>query len=160
MVDVRRDRSQRQRDRAAARIQHCVDLALALDQAHGSLRRVATTWTQQVDGLAAANQTLHDALVYAARERLLMSGTARQVAAGEEAFFRLVDVRNVIREGTALQSAVYHRAYHSFSASLWRFRVAVRVDLGERPVSPELVGRIDWSDRDRCAECSTSASGA
>jgi len=98
--------------------------------------------------------------LYAAREQLLMSGNARQVGAGEDAFVRLVEVRNVERSGASLQSTAYHRAYHAFAEALWRFRITVRTESGCRPLVPPVVGRADWPDRDRCAECTTGVPAA
>lgn len=160
LVDVRRDLSQRHRDRELYRWQHCTDFVLALDQAHSALRKVATDWAQHLNGVEAANQALSGAHLYAAREHLLMSGSARQVGAGEDAFVRLVEVRNVVRSGASLQSAAYHRAYHAFAEALWRFRITVRTESGHRSLVPPAVGRADWSDRDRCAECATDVSAA
>lgn len=160
LVDVRRDRSQRHRDRELHRWRHCVDYALALDQAHSTLRQVATDWAQHINGLEAANRAMDDAHLYAAREHLLMSGNARQVKAGEEAFLRLVDVRNVVRTGAPLQSPAYHRAYHAFAEALWRFRITVRTEFGHRSLVPSVMGRADWSDRDRCTECVADVAAA
>jgi len=131
----------------------------ALDAAHNALRGVACG---DLPGelLASANAVMEEAGVYTQRDRLLTSGGPEVVSAGEAAFFALVEVRNVIRTGVSLDVAAYHDAYHAFADELWRYRLAVRGELGRQPLTPADVHRADWSDRDRCAACDTSTPDA
>src|SRR5207237_444111 len=88
--------------------------------------------------------------VYPVREQLLVTGTPEQLTAGETAFRRLIDVRNVVRAGATLGSARYHDAYHPFAEAMWRFRLTIRADLGQPDLAPEVLDHVDWTDRDRC----------
>ncbi|WP_433795614.1 helix-turn-helix domain-containing protein [Actinoplanes sp. CA-252034] len=135
----------------------CMAYLEALDGAHNRLRAVALT-ERPGDLLAMANTAMEGAGVYTQRDRLLASGAPDVVAAGEAAFFDLVNVRNVIRTGAALASPAYHAVYHPFAEKLWHYRLAVRAEFGGQPFTPRDVHREDWSDRDRCAECGLSAS--
>lgn len=130
-----------------------VAFMLALDATHGALRRVADDDLSPPRRYDAANRAVHDAALYVAREQLLVSATVPVVAAGEVAFLRLIAIRDAIRTGAALASPEYHAVYHPFAESLWTFRMALRQGFGEEPVTPALLDRIDWSDRERCADC-------
>ena len=156
LVDIRRDRNQRGRDRHLERRKQCVEFTVALAEAHGALRTVA----RRQDGdprdrrLAAGDAV---AGVYPVREQLLVSGTPEQLAAGESAFERLIGVRNAVRAGATLDSVEYHDAYHAFAEALWRFRLAIRADLGEPELAPESLNRVDWADREHCDRCRSRA---
>ncbi|BCL17558.1 hypothetical protein GCM10017556_52970 [Micromonospora sagamiensis] len=130
-----------------------VAFMLALDATHGALRRVASADLPPEHRYDAANRALHDAALYVAREQLLVSATVPVVTAGEAAFLRLVAIRDAIRTGAVLAGPEYHAAYHPFAESLWTFRMALRQEFGQEPVTPALLDRIDWSDRERCADC-------
>ncbi|MFI6820316.1 helix-turn-helix domain-containing protein [Micromonospora sp. NPDC050187] len=130
-----------------------VAFMLALDATHGALRRVACADLSPERRYDAANRAVHDAALYVAREQLLVSATVPVVAAGEAAFLRLIAVRDAIRAGAALAGPEYHAAYHPFAESLWAFRMALRQGFGQEPVTPALLDRNDWSDRERCADC-------
>ncbi|WFE35094.1 helix-turn-helix transcriptional regulator [Micromonospora sp. WMMD975] len=130
-----------------------VAFMLAVDEAHNGLRAVARTDLPPLARRGPANDALHDARVYALRERLLVLGAAPLVTAAEAAFLRLIAVRDVIRAGARLEEAAYHQAYHPFAEALWAFRMALRVDLGQPPFTPDALGRQDWSDRERCRDC-------
>lgn len=149
--DVRRDRQQRGRDLYAERRKYSVAFTVALSEALGALRSAATQGLD-ADGLrAAAGAAMNP--TYSAREHLLLSGSGPLVVAGEEAFHRLVDIRDAVRSGKQLDSVEYHDAYHPFADALWRFRVAVRKDLQQPALSPADLQRPDWTDRDRCTTC-------
>ncbi|MFE0592072.1 helix-turn-helix domain-containing protein [Micromonospora echinospora] len=130
-----------------------VAFMLALDATHGALRRIADDDLPPPRRYDAANRAVHDAALYVAREQLLVSATVPVVAAGEAAFLRLIAIRDAIRTGAALASPEYHAVYHPFAESLWTFRMALRQGFGQEPVTPALLDRIDWSDRERCADC-------
>ncbi|SCF35472.1 Helix-turn-helix domain-containing protein [Micromonospora echinospora] len=134
-----------------------VAFMLALDATHGALRRVAGDDLSPPRRYDAANRAVHDAALYVAREQLLVSATVPVVAAGEAAFLRLIAIRDAIRTGAALASPEYHAVYHPFAESLWTFRMALRQAFGQEPVTPALLDRIDWSDRERCADCGAVA---
>ncbi|MEU4569112.1 helix-turn-helix domain-containing protein [Micromonospora sp. NPDC023956] len=130
-----------------------VAFMLALDATHGALRRVADADLSPEDRYDAANRAVHDGALYVAREQLLVSATVPVVAAGEAAFLRLIAIRDAIRTGAVLAGPGYHAAYHPFAESLWTFRMALRQEFGQEPVTPALLDRADWSDRERCADC-------
>jgi hypothetical protein len=153
LADVRRDRQQRGRDREGERRRHCLEFTVALTRALGQMRAAATAQLEPGERRAAVAEAM--APTYVAREQLLLSGTGGLLVAGEDAFHRLVDVRDAVRAGAALDSARYHDAYHGFSDALWRFRLAVRADLHEPDLTPAELDREDWSDRDRCTVCAT-----
>ncbi len=95
--------------------------------------------------------------VYIVREQLLVTGTPGQLAAGEAAFQALIGVRDAVRAGSALDSSEYHDTYHPFAEALWRFRLAVRADLGEPALTPQELSHPDWTDRDQCDVCHSQA---
>jgi len=150
LADVRRDRRQRVRDRDLDQRRYCSALSVAMTEALGNLR-VAAAETDDAARRAATVAAMEP--VYPAREQLLLSSRADVAVAGEEVFHRLVDVRTAVRSGATLDSAAYHDRYHAYSDALWRFRLAVRADLQEPPLSPGDLDRPDWTDRDRCAVC-------
>jgi hypothetical protein len=151
LADLRRDRSQRARDRLQDRRQQGVAFTVALVEALGALRSVAGSQEDPVARRVAAGEAV--APVYAVREQLLVTGTAGQVAAGEVAFRALIGVRDAVRAGAARDSADYHDAYHPFAEALWRFRLTVRSDIGEPELTPHELSQPDWTDRDRCDTC-------
>jgi hypothetical protein len=157
LAEARRDRGQRDRDRALEHWRICVDFALALDLAHGSLREVARVPGSQADHRPAADHAVHESGVHGARERLLMSVSPELTAAGEQVFLRLVAVRNVVRTGASLESSAYHGAYHAFADALWRFRSAVRTEFGNRALTPRVLDGESWSGRESCLHCRESA---
>ena len=103
--------------------------------------------------LAEANRAVHDAGLYGAREQLIVAGSRQLVTSGEVAFLRLIAVRDEIRRGARLKSQDYHRAYHSYALALWSFRMALRVEFGHEPLTPDTLDRANWSDLERCADC-------
>jgi len=127
---------------------------LALDSAHHALRRVAASDTDtDVDRLAHADGAVHRSGVYAEREQVLAVASPELAAKGEATFLALVSVRDTIRAGSGLDSGGYHRAYHHFAEALWGFRLAVRAEFGQQPLTPALLGRADWSDLGDCGHC-------
>ena len=153
LAELRRDRSQRDRDRDLERWQNCVAFALALDEAHANLRETARMPAGAGDRLAEGNEALHGSPIYSARERLLMSAPVPLVVSGEEAFLRLIAVRDVVRAGAGLQSPEYHRTYHPFAEAVWAFRLATRTAFGHRAVVPAALGRSTWSEEETCDVC-------
>ncbi|WP_422768999.1 helix-turn-helix domain-containing protein [Plantactinospora sp. WMMC1484] len=80
-----------------------VAFMLALDEAHNALRAVARNDLPPAARRDSANDTLHNARVYAIRERLLVLSAAPLVSAAEAAFLRIIAVRDAIRVGTRLR---------------------------------------------------------
>ncbi|WP_319459585.1 hypothetical protein [Micromonospora sp. RTP1Z1] len=99
LVDLRRDRDTRSRDRGQDAWQNSIDFALALDSAPSYLRDVAQDRTDATNLHQAAGRALVQARLYQARERLLMSAPPDLVTSGEEAFRRLIGIRDAIRGG-------------------------------------------------------------
>ena len=149
--DARRDRQQRGRDRYTDRRRYSVEFTVTLTRALGALRGVAAAELDPIARRSAVGEAMSP--TYVAREQLLVAGTGGLVVAGEEVFHDLVAVRDAVRVGAALDSVEYHNAYHAFSESLWRFRLAIRADLQEPQLTPTELDRADWTDRDRCAVC-------
>jgi hypothetical protein len=155
VADIRRDRSQRTRDRALDRWQTYVDFAMALDAAHAALREVART-ASAPDRRAAAGQAIHESGVYRVRERVLMSASGDLVRAGEAVFLRLIEIRDAVRKGAMVSTPAFHDVYHPFAEALWTFRAAVRTELGEKEITPAALGRPSWSEREDCDLCGRS----
>ena len=153
VTSIRADRTQRSRDRESERLKTYIDFAQALETTHGALRVVARSAPDDPDRSSAAGQAVHDSGIYGVRERLLMSGTAELVEAGETAFGRLIGVRDAVRGGAVLSGRAYHDAYHAYAEALWTFRVTARRALGQRPITPGELGRVSWSEREQCPEC-------
>jgi hypothetical protein len=130
-----------------------LSFVLALDSAHQALRGVARSPLPQPDRTTAADGAVHDSLLYARREELLVLGALPVVVAGERAFLQLIAIRDVVRAGARLDSIEYHRPYHKFAEALWAMRVAVRAELGRPAFTPGALDRADWADYERCADC-------
>ncbi|MEU7755611.1 hypothetical protein [Micromonospora sp. NPDC049171] len=152
-VEAQRNRDERRRNRAAARLGYCLDFAVALDSAHSALREIAQDDNAAPDRLRRANRAVQSADVFAARERLLVAGTVELVQAGELAYQRLIAIRNAIRSGAALSSRDYHRAYHAYAEAIWQLRMAARVDLDQARMHPADLRRRSWSERENCQGC-------
>lgn len=154
LADVRRDRRQRERDRDLDRRRYSIDFAVAMARGHGALRATASI-ADEPARKAAVVEAMEP--LYVAREQLLVSGSAPIVVAAEEAFHRLVDVRDVVRAGGSLRSPGYHQVYHAFADAIWRFRLAIRDDLREPALAPGDLDRPDWTERETCAICAGTA---
>jgi hypothetical protein len=153
LAEVRRDKGQRNRERAVEHWRICVDFALALDLAHGALRDVARVPAAPPERRQATNTAVGESGVYLARERLLMAVSPALAAAGERVFLQLIAMRNAVRAGAALESSAYHDAYHTFAEALWRFRAAVRREFDDQALTPSVLDRETWSDRETCERC-------
>ncbi|MFB9542678.1 hypothetical protein [Micromonospora sagamiensis] len=153
MVESKHNRALRRQHREAERVRHCLEFALALDAAHSALREVAQGHDDPRDRLRPANRAVHQAGVFAARERLLVSGTVDLVKAGELAYHRLIAVRNAVRSGATLPSREYHLAYHAFAEAVWQLRMAARADLDQAVLAPADLDRRSWSEREGCSAC-------
>lgn len=151
LVDVRRDRSQQSREDQQEQRRQAVAFTVALVSALGALRLAAAPDLDPAVRRTAAGEAV--APVYAVREQLLVTGTSAQIAAGENAFQALIRVRDIVRAGSALESAAYHDAYHPFAEALWRLRLTVRADMGEPVLTPQELSLPDWTDRDQCDTC-------
>ncbi|MEV0456734.1 helix-turn-helix domain-containing protein [Catellatospora methionotrophica] len=135
----------------------CIAFLLALDSAHNALRGVARSIDPMPGRGDTANGVVDASGIYAARERLLLSGSAHLVSAAESTFLRLITVRDAIRTGARLHDALYHAAYHPFAETLWKLRLAIRAELGQPPLTAEALHRADWTDSDRCVDCPAAA---
>ncbi|WP_422769000.1 hypothetical protein ACN28C_19660 [Plantactinospora sp. WMMC1484] len=158
-AEVQHNRAERRRHREAERVGYCLDFVVALDSAHSALRAVAQSDEDASRRLPSANRAVHEANVFAERERLLVAGTLEVVKAGEFAYRRLIGVRNVIRSGATPSSRDYHRAYHEFAEAIWQFRMAVRTDLDHARLEPVDLERRSWSERENCRGCLDLAGG-
>ena len=102
---------------------------------------------------------LHDvARSRATREARNTAGAPAVITASERLLLRLGGVYEAVRAGARPESEQYHRAYHPFTDALWAFRLAVRTEVGQPPLTPQALGRVDWSVQERCANCTQSAS--
>ena len=165
LADIRRDRQQRDRDGGHVRREVYVGFALALNAAHDGLRQLGDAAEAEAEAAngtgneaanerpAAANRVLTEAGLYGARERLLMIATAPVAAAGEAVFLRLGGIRDVIRAGARTESQEYHDAYHQWAEAVWRFRMAVRSELGQPALTSIGFEETGWSEREECAFC-------
>ncbi|MBM2618751.1 hypothetical protein JIG36_24645 [Actinoplanes sp. LDG1-06] len=157
LTGVRADRSQRSRDRESERLSTYAEFAVALDAAHAALREVARSDPADEDRYTRAVAAVHDSKTYSIRERLLMSGSPELVRSGEEAFLRLVAIRNAVRTGARLSTSEFHDVYHPFAEALWTFRIAVRRELGQESFAPDDLGRVSWSEQETCPRCGVPA---
>ncbi|MGC4903938.1 hypothetical protein ACLQ2Y_31955 [Micromonospora echinospora] len=153
VAGVRADRAQRSRDRESERLATYVDFAAAIHDAHSALRDVVRTVANAEERSIAAGQALQDSKVYSTRERLLMSATIEMAKASESVFFALVAIRDAVRSGTELSGTAYHDAYHAYADAIWKFRIAARQELSQRPIAPADLNRISWSEREECPVC-------
>jgi hypothetical protein len=113
----------------------------------------ATTYVEFVHAV------LHDvARSRATREARNAAGAPAVIIASERLLLRLGVIYEAVRAGARPDSEQYHRAYHPFTDALWAFRLAVRTEVGQPPLTPQALGRVDWSVQERCANCTQSAS--
>ena len=134
-----------------------VGFVLAVDAVHAALGEVARSRANRATRFDAANRALNDSGLIGQRERLLAAGAPAVVAAGERLFLRLLGIQDAVRAGARADAEEYHLAYHPFADALWAFRLAVRTELGRPPLTPQALDRADWSDHERCANCTQSA---
>jgi hypothetical protein len=135
LTDARRDRQQRDRDNQQVRRETYVGFALALNAGHDGLRQLGNSAVPESERPAAANRVLSEAGLYGARERLLMIATDPVAAAGEAAFLRLTEIRDVVRAGATTASDGYRAAYRRWAEAVWQFRMTVRGELGQPPLT-------------------------
>ena len=157
LTSMRSGRDQLDREREAHRRQAYLDFAAGLNSAHAALRAVIGAPATSEHRRALADAAVGESGLYRVREQLLMLGSATVATAGESAFLALIEVRDVARTTTGLDSEAYHDAYHQLASELWNFRVVVRADVGERPFTSVEFGRSDWSERHECVLCRSRA---
>jgi hypothetical protein len=89
---------------------------------------------------AAAYEAFRKHDVYAARERLILTGVEPVVISGDVAFHCLRDIRDAVAEGVIAGSAEHSRALGRYGDSLRELRNAMRTDLGAAALTRELSG--------------------
>lgn len=154
LADTLRRRDERGRSQRSDRRQSYLDFVMALDTAHGLLRSVASKKGQPSEIRDAANEAISQAQLYKARETHLVTAAPSVAQAGEVAFRNIITIRDVVRSGTRLGTREFHDAYHDFAESIWKLRMAVRVDLGSRHLKPDELHQVSWSERESCDLCS------
>ncbi|QKW08443.1 CchlQ [Streptomyces sp. NA04227] len=136
-----------------------VEFITAVGTCHARLRELAQTPPPEeppgspTGQEAAARAALTDSAVYEVRERLFLDASATVAAAGQEMFEHLRAVQRAVAAGAAPSDAAFHRAYHPYLDSVWRYRVAVREELEGHSLSPVAFGWREWGGRDRCPDC-------
>jgi hypothetical protein len=106
-----------------------------------SLRAVALDIEgRDVSYEAAAHDAFQKNDVYAARERLILTGVESVVISGDVAFHRLRDIRDAVATGVIVGSEEHSRALGRYGNSLRELRNAMRTDLGAAALTRELSG--------------------
>jgi hypothetical protein len=155
LADTLRRRDERGRSQRSDRRQSYLDFVMALDNAHGLLRSVASKKGQPSEIRDAANEAISEAQLYRVRENHLVTAAPSVAREGEVAFRKLIAIRDAVRSGTRLNTKEYHDVYHDFADSLWNLRMAVRVDLGSRRFKPGDLNQVSWSERETCDLCNS-----
>jgi hypothetical protein len=153
MADMLRRRDSRHQYDFAERQRAYTEMVLALGAGLEGLRGVAGGDVPGDELFDAAAGALGAAGVYAAREKFLMSAGPHVAQAGESAFEKLVGIRDVVRKGAQRGTPAFHDAYHPYAEMMWRFRLAVREDLGAPKLRVGDLNRADWSGRADCGVC-------
>jgi hypothetical protein len=127
----------------------------AAGDCHARLRAFA----QEPDRAAAASarESMDEAGLYEARERLYIDASAAVAGAGQAMFEQLRSLQRTVAAGAVPDSAEFHAAYHPYIGAVWRYRVAVRQELEGRSLVPEVFGWSSWDGTDRCARCGPAA---
>jgi hypothetical protein len=157
LADRLRHHGQRERESRAERRQCYVDFVVAIDASHSRLRQISDPAEAISDPHYEASRVFGVHHVYEAREKLLMSGSAAAVGAGERVLNRLGALRDAVGAGAQRRTAAFHDPYHEFAEALWRLRRTIREDLGASGLSPADLDKPSWDSRETCAFCRANA---
>lgn len=130
-----------------------LDFVLALGEGLQGLREVAATSLTGEERAVHANREVSRGGLYPARERFLMVAPTPLVTTGQEVFEALIEVRDAVRAGAALASPEFHDAYHPYAERMWRFRLAIRDDVGASRLQPGDLSRRGWDHQAECRVC-------
>jgi hypothetical protein len=153
MADMLRRRDNRHRYDFGERQRAYTAMLLALGDGLEGLRGVGLRDIPAEKLIRAAGDALSTAGLYVAREKFLMSAAPAVAEAGESAFDALIGVRDAVRGGAKTGTRPFHDAYHPYAEMMWRFRLAVRDDLGAPRLRIADLKRGDWSGRTDCDVC-------
>jgi hypothetical protein len=146
----RRDEFDRDQARGELETQRqtTVDFILATDSAHGLLRNVATRSIDQSELKQAARDAVGDSSLYSIRERMLIVVPAKVAYAAEKTFHSIIEIRDAVASGSALNSPPYRDAYSVYAKAIWGLRQAARESFG---VSSLDLREIEEIEADRLA---------
>jgi hypothetical protein len=153
MADQLRRRDNRHRYSYAERQRAYSEMVLALGAGLEGLRGVAAAEIPAEKLAGAASGALSKAGLYPAREKILMTASAKVALAAEMTFDTLIAIREAVLAGAATHSREFHDAYHPYSERMWQLRMAIRTDLGAPYLNPDDLHRKDASSRERCTVC-------
>jgi hypothetical protein len=126
----------------------CLDFVLAFVCANEALRAIGADGRDRAAEVAAA---MSDSGLYAARERLLVTGSRQMVFAGEATFRALLELRDAVARGQSVAWPDFQPASDELARAVWSLRQVARrelnglpLDLGELDAlqTPEIAGRL------------------
>jgi hypothetical protein len=126
-----RARSEDSRVLARLRYDCYLEFLVACVKANDALRSIASNGPVTAADVAGA---MRDSGLYVARERLLATGSGAVVSAGETAFRSVLDMRDAVAAGQALDWPDFRPAADGIAAEAWTLRQAARAALGGDPL--------------------------
>ncbi|MFG2224999.1 CchlQ [Streptomyces sp. NPDC048644] len=153
LADYLRHRREDDRGVGTRRRAVYIEFISAAGVCHARLRQIAQDPGAEPDLEAATRAALADATLYDVRERLYIDASAAVAGAGQAMFERLRDLQRTVATGATPASSAFHDVYHHYIGAVWRYRVAVRNELENRPFSPAVFGWEGWDGTDRCLTC-------
>jgi hypothetical protein len=108
------------------------------------LLRLVAAENHGVDAPAASvRRAMETSGVYAARERLIVFGSAAVVAAGERAFRSVMEIRDAVSTGVALAWPDYRPASDPTAQAIWQLRQTIRAEVGNHRLDLEQILNVD-----------------
>ncbi|MCB5907417.1 CchlQ [Streptomyces pinistramenti] len=156
LADYLRHRREDDQGAEARRRAVYTEFISAAGACHARLRQIAQAPGAEADLEAATRAALTDAALYDVRERLFIDASTAVAGAGQAMFERLRALQRTVATGAAPSSPAFHDVYHHYIGAVWHYRVAVRNELENRPLSPAVFGWEGWDGTDRCPMCRTA----
>ena len=147
------------RGQIQAKHQISIDFILAANSAHSRLREV-TSKTLEVSQLpTAARDAVGSSGIYDAREQVLISAPPEMVLAAERTFQSVIIIRDIVSDGSKLDSPSYRQAFNAFAQAIWTFRQAVRVELGIATLDLDEMIQVETNRRVKQSDIGSDNSG-
>jgi hypothetical protein len=138
-AEALRARSEHSRVLAQLRYDCYLEFLEGYVRANDSLRSIGLDGRATPAGVADA---MRDSGLYLARERLLATGSPAVVLAGETAFRSVLDLRDAVAQGKALDWPDFRPASDRIAQHAWALRQAARRALGGVPLDLEQIQAI------------------
>jgi len=139
LAETLRARSERTGVLRHVRYDSYLGFILAGVQANDALHVLSVGHQAAAADVAAA---MRDSGLYAARERLLATGSSDMVLAAETVFRSLLDIRDAVARGVPLAWPDYRPADDGIAKAIWALRQATRREFDGSPLDLEEINSI------------------